>query len=331
MLDGVVQVPDDRPIDIDLDFLIIEADEDDSDELASLGDGEVIPFSFHTDRLVYDEEDYGSWTFSLRPEGEDILLDDLRANVKGLTIADGARLVWQYQRSPAQSRFDGRIQVADLATALREWGFASSIEGEGFILDAALNWPGSPTMIDLLTVNGELRLEEGNGRFVQAEAGGAFKLLGVFDFASLARRFRFDFSDVVQKGVSFTNISGTTKFSSGRIDIVDPIVIEASGSTFKIAGKVDLRDDTLDNDMIVTLPVNRNLPWYAAYSAIATGPVAGAGVWIAQQVFADQIDTISSAKYAISGTLDEPVIEFVSMFDDSVREAPEEESADSGE
>ena len=76
--------------------------------------------------------------------------------------------------------------------------------------------------------------------------------------------------------------------------------------------------------MIVTLPVNRNLPWYAAYSAIAVGPLTGAGVFIAQRLFKKQINAISSAKYKITGTVDEPVIEFISIFDDTVRETPED-------
>jgi len=68
------------------------------------------------------------------------------------------------------------------------------------------------------------------------------------------------------------------------------------------------------------LPVGRTLPWYAAYSAIATGPLAGAGVMIAQKVFESQIDQMSSAKYRITGSIDEPDIEFIAIFDDKVAE-----------
>ena len=79
---------------------------------------------------------------------------------------------------------------------------------------------------------------------------------------------------------------------------------------------------TLDNDMIVTLPVGRTLPWYAAYSAVATGPLAGIGVMLAQKVFKNQINQMSSAKYKISGSIEEPDIQFVTIFNNTVRETP---------
>ena len=181
-------------------------------------------------------------------------------------------------------------------------------------------------MADLEVIDGLIRIMEGEGRFVQADNNmGALNLLGIFDFASLARRFRLDFSDVVDSGFSFSSIEGETRFKSGVVDVVDPILIEGSGSIFKVAGRVDLNSQELDNDMIVTLPVNRNLPWYAAYSAFATGPLTGAGVFLANRLFQNQINAISSAKYKITGTMDEPIIEFVSIFSDSVREAPEVE------
>ena len=93
-----------------------------------------------------------------------------------------------------------------------------------------------------------------------------------------------------------------------------------AGSQLTIAGEVNLISEVLDNDLILTLPLNKNLPWYAAYSAIVTGPLAGAGVMLARQVFKEQINELTSLKYEITGTLSEPEVTFVSMFDDSLRE-----------
>ena len=181
-------------------------------------------------------------------------------------------------------------------------------------------WDGSPPMLDIGRVSGEVEILEGRGRFVQAETGGALKVLGIFDFASLARRFRFDFSDVIEDGFEFTDIQGVVAFDEGDLVVQEPVVIHGSSGTFTVGGSMNLVGGTLDNDMIVTLPVGRSLPWYAAYSAIATGPLAGAGVMLAQKVFENQINQMSSAKYKISGSIEEPDIQFVSIFNNSVRE-----------
>ena len=130
---------------------------------------------------------------------------------------------------------------------------------------------------------------------MQAESGGALKILGIFDFASLARRFRFDFSDVIDEGLEFTKIQGKVALKEGNVVVLEPIVVDGSSGKFTVGGSMDFVTGELDNDMIVTLPVGRSLPWYAAYSAIATGPLTGASVMLARKFFKDQIDQISSA------------------------------------
>ena len=192
------------------------------------------------------------------------------------------------------------------------------MEGSNFNLSASLVWDGSPAAIDMAVAEGQIKLLNGKGRFVQADPGAALKLLGVFDFAQIGRRLSFDFSDVVQKGWSFHGIQGSLDYKKGKMSILEPIVIEGSSSTFKLAGSVDLNTRELDNDMIVTLLVSRNLPWYAAYSAIATGPLAGLGVLLAQKILKSQINQASSAKYTVSGTIESPKIELHSLFNNSL-------------
>ena len=51
------------------------------------------------------------------------------------------------------------------------------------------------------------------------------------------------------------------------------MILESPSSSFEFGGRVNLRSEALDNEMIVTLPVSNSLPWYAAYLALAN-PVA---------------------------------------------------------
>ena len=237
----------------------------------------LIDANFTIDELFFGDEGYGRWSFELRPDARGVSLENLEGRVKGISVMKGSKFDWRYEDIYVSS-FEGNIGIEDLGTALEKWGYASSVEGSNFNLSASFVWEGSPTAIDMDILEGQIKLLNGKGRLVQADPGAALKLLGIFDFAQLGRRLSFDFSDVVQKGWSFNNVTGSTNYNKGKISILEPLVIEGSSSNFKIAGNVDLNTRELDSDMIVTLRVSKNLPWYAAYSAIATGPLAGLGL-----------------------------------------------------
>lgn len=332
MLSGIVEVPDvdTTPLSIVLDYLHLPVDEltegqAELDPLADQDPATIAALDFKTEELMIGDEHYGMWSFNYRPTAAGGLLENLSATVKGLLVLEESTVLWSVDETGQQkSTYVGRIQVPELDQALEQWGYASSIEGENFEFEANVFWLGSPAMVDLLKVDGSVKLKGGKGRFVQADTGaGALKVLGIFDFASLARRFRFDFSDILQDGFSFNEVSGDTRVREGELKIVEPIIVKGSSGSFRVGGQISLVTQELDSDMIVTLPLSQNLPWYAAYSAIAAGPLVGAGVWVAQKVFEKQIDQISSAKYKVSGTVEEPVIEFVSIFNDSVRDMSE--------
>ncbi|MGB1756381.1 MAG: AsmA-like C-terminal region-containing protein, partial [Pseudomonadales bacterium] len=216
--------------------------------------------------------------------------------------------------------FEGVISVADMRKSLEAWGFASGLEGQDFEFQTEIQWPGSPLNISIEGITGVAEVEGGQGRIVQAQAdAGALKLLGIFDFAEIAQRLSFDLSKILGEGHAFNSVTGSFAVASGRVEILDPVIIAGAGSQLTLAGEVDLITESLDNDLIFTLPLNKNLPWYAAYSAIVTGPLMGAGVLLAQQVFKNQIDELTSLKYEISGTLEKPEVKLVAIFDDSIR------------
>ena len=329
-LDGEVRILDDKaaPLEIDLNRLSFKGDLEDGDPFRDVNPAEIADVNFSVGQLLLNDEDYGTWGFHFRTDDQGARFESLEASVLGVDLVSGSEVTWRYAEDGHESRLKGEIRIDDLAEAQRRFGFAPSIEGQGVKISSDLVWSGSPAMVDANEIRGTVQIHEGRGRFVQAETGGALKLLGIFDFASIARRLRLDFSDVVDKGFEFNQISGVTAFDRGEIDVKEPIVINGSSGRFKVGGRVDLNSGTLDNDMIVTLGVGRTLPWYAAYSAIATSPLVGATVMFVQRMFRNQIDQFSSARYKITGTIEQPNIEFVAIFDDKVRKA---QGSDDGE
>ena len=276
-------------------------------------------------QLVYGDEVLGDVRFDLQPVADGIELRGVTGTLRGLAFND-ARLTWRRDGRGDVTRFFGVLQARDVAPVLGSFGYAGSVASEKLTLRADLGWAGSPLAFSLRELDGSAYVDLRDGRFVQVESAGAARLLGIFDFASIARRARLDFTDVFGEGLSFDKIEGRMQFASGTLTFPDNLRVEGPGSEFKLAGRVDLATGALSNDMIVTLPLSRTLPWYAAYAALTANPLAGAGLLVAERLLRDQLNQFSSAKYHVSGTIDEPLVSFVSVFDRNLdqpsREAP---------
>jgi len=316
-----------KPLDVQLKYLRLKSELGDAnaDPLSLVSSEMFVPLRFKADQIIYDDEDYGAWSFLFLPNETGGEIQELTATVKGMQIDTPDSFAWINVEGQESTVFSGTIRVPELRDSLEAWGYAAAIEGQQFNFKSSLEWPGSPLNLSIENLSGQLSIEGGEGRIVQAEAStGPLKLLGIFDFAEIAKRFRLDFSGLLEEGQSFNAVTGSVLMREGSIDVIEPVVLVGAGSQFTLAGNLNLISETIDADLIVTLPVNKNLPWYAAYTAFAVGPISAAGVFLAQRIFKDQIQNITSLKYEILGSLDEPEIKFVSMFDASVRDLPQE-------
>ncbi len=219
-----------------------------------------------------------------------------------------------WDRSTNRTRFVGSIEGVQLGSVLPQWNLDLNVESESFRGEGELTWPGSPLALDIKEVEGPFTLEISDGRFVDIEQGGGVaRILGLLNYSTFAQRLSGNFSDVLSKGVSFNRIYANVNFQSGKFEFTEPMFVEGNGLLLRVNGTVDLTHGLLDNELVVTLPVSDSLPWYAAYVAIAN-PVAGVGVLIGRRIFGTQIENLSSGKYRISGTLDDPRVEFDSIF-----------------
>ena len=324
-LKGQIRLSDDpsTPVEALIDYLALTS-EDDGDPLQGVQSEDLVPIHVDVRSLILDEEDYGQWMFDVSPGESTVLIENLVANVKGMVIAGSAPLYWDPSSELPFTKFEGSIDIADVKSSLEAWGFAAGLEGADFSFNGSFEWPGSPLNIEENDLTGSLAFTGGKGRIVQADASsGALKLLGIFDFAEIAQRLSLDLANVLGDGHAFNAMQGSFSMTPGLIKTNEPIVMSGPGSQLTFAGDLSLPSEAIDYDLVVTLPLNKNLPWYAAYSAIATGPLVGAGVLIAQQVFRDQIDELTSLKYEINGSLEDPSVELVSVFDASLRDTNE--------
>ncbi|WP_084618539.1 YhdP family phospholipid transporter [Cellvibrio sp. OA-2007] len=285
--------------------------------------------------LLMDDNNYGNWSLQLRPNEQGVVIDNIRGSIRGVTVSavdeaqEGARLIWQNTPTGVQTRFIGNLSAADLGGVLRAWGKPDTIESETAHFSADLFWAGSPQDFNLVNLNGEMSIAIETGRFKrEANAGdGILRLMSILNFDTLARRLRFDFSDLYKSGLAYDAIDGKVRFNQGTMVFEEPLIVRTPSSGMQMAGSIDLRNETLNTRLVATLPVAGNVTFYAA---LATGLPAAAGVYLISKLFKKQVDQATSVSYTIKGSWDEPKMRFNRLFEsekslrDSVNEKQEE-------
>ena len=336
-LAGRIDLTDDTRLGIDLDLLRLPAPDypvstaesvlNNDDKLAapdplSVDLGRSLPAAWvAVEALRIGAEDYGNWQFEIKPHKDRVEFLALNADAKGVHLRN-AQFAWDLVDNT--TTYKGRLELDNLAQTLPMWDFAPTMETELASLEVDLKWPGSPPNVELLGLHGSMTFKAKNGRFLDADtSANGLMLLSLFTPSALAKRInKFDFSDLVDDGMSFDRLGATVSVGQEEMVFTERMRVESPSSSFELGGRVNLRSEALDNEMIVTLPVSSSLPWYGAYLALAN-PVAGLGVMLGEQILRKPIQQFSSAKYAITGTLDDPQIKFVSLWDKSMKAAPQ--------
>ena len=256
-------------------------------------------------RVHVGEEDYGTWSFALRPVSDGIELLDVVAGLRGLAIQATAPVVWSRDGT---TRFEGSVTAGDLREVLPRWDFVPSVQSESFAATGSVHWPGSPLDFEVANLSGKVSLDLANGRFLDIEQGaGAARIMSLINFSTIVKRISLDFTDVFGRGLSFDRALADLSLSDGRAQFDGPAKISGTGLDFAIEGTVDFASGTLDSTMVVTLPLDASLPWYAALLA-ASNPLAAAGVLFGQQVLKDPIKRLLSVDVGVSGTFDDPQV-----------------------
>ncbi|MGQ9426183.1 YhdP family protein [Gilvimarinus sp. F26214L] len=299
------------------------------DLLAEVDPRSLPALDFSVRSLSLGGEDYGSWTFRLRPTAEGVLADSIVGSVRGGQIVgrqagEGAKLYWEKVGERLSSRFEGRFVTDNLGSVLEQWNQPRLLDSESSEFDATLSWPGSPAAMALTALQGQIVMDVERGTFIrgagEASTGSALlELIAFFNFDTWLRRLRLDFSDLTRAGTAFETIEGSLHFEEGSVFMHQPVVVNSHSSRFQMAGEVDLMESRLDTKLVATIPVGGNLTFVAALAGMGLPTVAG--MWLISKVFEEQIGKMSSLSFHVTGPLNDPDMDFVRLFDDQAVQA----------
>jgi uncharacterized protein YhdP len=216
------------------------------------------------------------------------------------------RLLWTRQGKQDHSQFIGSLDSRNLARSLRQWQLEPFIESDDARAVLDVNWPGMPTDMDYLSLQGQASVAIGPGRFPKTDSKtSALRVLGVFNITTVSRRLRLDFTDLYKKGLSFEEISGDFNID-GSLVSTSNLQIKSPSAELRLRGEMDIEAETLDHYMEVTLPVSSNL-----YVGCLAGPAACAGIFVVERLWGDRLEKMTSLGYRVTGSWDEPKVEEV--------------------
>lgn len=277
------------------------------DLMARVDPRELPRMRFSVGEIAIGETPWGGWNFTLEPDATGADFTDLVFDFRGLRADPSAEaseqlpapsLRWQYDGRNHQTELAGLVFAEDMAEVLLNSGIAASMESESARFEADLHWPGSPAFFHGSQLSGNVALLIENGRFLETNAGGgALKLISIINFDAIMRRLRLS-DDLLRRGLAFDEIAGRMTMDNGLVRIEDQLVISGPSSLYQITGLVDLAGESISSEMYVTLPVSDNIPWIG----LITGnfPLA-LGAYLFDQIFGDQVDSLTSAVYTLEG------------------------------
>ena len=289
-----------------------EQDESREDWLASIDPRGLHSAIVKIASLKVGSRDLGDLSFIMQPAPNGKRISDIKSGIEGNNFT--GTVDWLYINGQHQTRYQGSLWGKHIDKLQESFGLPVLVEAKDTRIETSLEWQGSPLEVNMSTLNGSLKLRHKNGILKQLEggAGGALKVFGIFNTEALQRRLMLDFSDLYSSGVSFDTVTGVLDFDNGIITFEEPLIVEGPSSDFKLDGLVNMRDEVMDLNLVVTLPVASNLPILSVL--FGTAPQVAGIIYLVDKLLGRQVDQLASIRYRITGSFDEPSVTLNQLF-----------------
>ncbi len=311
-----------RRMTIDLEHLTINsaAEEKPVSPVRALRPGDVAEMDIEIKRLVYNGRNHGHWSTRIRKESAGISMQDLQGKLYDTNGSASSQfqghISWLEESSGQQTTLlTGQIEGKNLSDLTRLLGKPDQIQTESYAIESALVWAGDPFSAEMKKLSGTVAAKTGKGTVLESkDAAEAFKVFGLLNADSISRRLQLDFSDLYVKGVSFDQIEGKARLEYGTLFLESPLAIQGTTSGFKFTGSASLDTQTLDMEMVVVIPVTKNLPLAVT---LLGAPQIGGALWVIDKLIGEPLSRLTSATYLIKGPFDDPNLKLKNVFDRS--------------
>ncbi len=288
-----------------------QTEADGPDPLATVDPRQIPALDIQIAQVSQGDSVLGAWSLKVRPNAGGVTFSELNMGLKGLQLSGTAG--WDGAPGASSSWYKGRLEGKNLSDVLLAWNFAPTATSESFHLDVDGRWPGSPAWVSLKRLSGELDASLRKGQFVEAQgSAAALRVFGLLNFNSIGRRLRLDFSDLLDKGLSYDRVKGLLVASNGVYVTRKPITLSGPSSNLELNGTLDMASDQVDAKLLVTLPLSNNLPLAAL---IVGAPAIGGALFVVDKLLGKQVARFASVQYSVKGRWQDPKISFDKPFE----------------
>lgn len=311
LADGILDLSRDREKlpNLRLSRLTFETNLLAGDDLQSSFDPRQFPdVDVAIEQLVVAGDRWGDLTFELRSEISGAIFTEIEGNIFGLQMGRDESLppiefFWRFDGEDYSSRLIGPVVVGDIGSVFKQFGLPKVADSESGSIVFDLSWQDQPWRYARDNMVGDFSFELNDGSFYKSPSGAdvALKMISLVNFANWLRRLQLDFSDVVGQNLSYNNLAGRFAFDRGMAQLTEPLQMRMPSGRMSMAGDFNLVDETIDGQLVATLPVATNLPWVGA---LVGGLPAALGVYLTGKLVEKQVDRLSSIRYKLSGHWD---------------------------
>ncbi len=258
--------------------------------------------------LRFGDSKLGDARLETWPTDHGMHIDQLRTLSRGVQINGSG----DWNGTAGDSRSHMRIDFAadNLGEMLGAFGFEGLLAGGKVRSELDASWPGAPSAMELGNMSGKLSINVTDGRMPEV-APGVARIFGLVSVLELPRRLSFDFGDVFSKGLAFDAIVGDFNLGDGNAN-TDNLQIRSPAAEISIKGRTGVRAKDYDLQVQAIPHAGNSLP---IVGAVVGGPIGIAAGFLAQGLLGRGINHAASARYAITGSWDKPVITLIEKKD----------------
>jgi uncharacterized protein (TIGR02099 family) len=269
-------------------------------DVAEVNPANIPPLKFLIDDLRIGKTQLGKADIVTTQLSNGMRIDRFNTKIKHMGI--DATGDWLMTAGAARSNFKVNFNANSFGDVLNELGFVGMIKGGKSKASLNASWPGSPGSFSMAKLNGELRVDIGEGRLMDVEPGGSGRILGLISLAEIPRRLTLDFSDFFSKGFAFNEMKGNILFSNGMAETQN-LRINGPAAEIKIVGAANAVNQTYDQRIEVLPKAGGILP---AIGLITGGPAGAAMGAAAQAVLQKPLKQTARTVYHVTGPWKKP-------------------------